>query len=85
LITKKTNFDAGVSFLQQKKYEDAGRSFLKIKEESTVYAQSQWFFALSLLARDRYDTAKNILEDISNDGKNPFQEKAKILYSEILE
>jgi hypothetical protein len=79
----KNNFDAGISFLQQKKYEDAGRSFLKIKEESNIYAQSQWFFALSLLARDRYDTAKNILEDISYDEKNPFQEKAKDLMGQL--
>ena len=81
----KTNFDAGISFLQEKKYEDAGRNFLKINEESTIYAEAQWFLALSLLARDRYQTAMNILEDISKDNENPFQAKAKKLYSELLE
>lgn len=81
----KTNFDAGISFLQKKKYEDAGRKFLKMNEESAIYKQSQWFLALSLLARDRYQTAINILEDISKDDKNPYQAKAKELYNELLE
>ncbi len=81
----KINFDAGISFLQEKKYEDAGRNFLKINEESAIYAEAQWFLALSLLARDRYQTAMNILEDISKDNENPFQAKAKKLWNELLE
>ena len=72
-----TNFYNGISFLKNKKYEDASRSFLKIEEESPIYGESQWFFALSLLARERYDTAKNILEDIAKQEKNQYQTKAK--------
>ena len=72
-----TNFYNGISFLKNKKYEDASRSFLKIREESLIYGESQWFFALSLLARERYDSAKNILEDIAKQEKNKYQKKAK--------
>lgn len=75
----------GIQFFKEKKYEAASKSLLKIEEESPVYGESQWYLALSLLARDRYQTAMNILDDISKDEKNPHQAKAKELWSELLE
>jgi hypothetical protein len=81
--TDSSNLQIGINFLTQKKYEDASRSLLKIEEESPVFGESQWFLALSFLARERYDAAKNILEDIAKQEKSKHQEKAKKILEKL--
>jgi hypothetical protein len=79
----KLNFNQGIIFLEQKNYEEASRTLLKIEETSAIFGKSQWFLALSLLARERYDTAKSMLEDIAKDEKNEYQPKAKKILEKL--
>jgi hypothetical protein len=66
----------GIKFFENKKFEDASGSFLSIDENSPMFEDAQWYLALSLLARERYDTLFPLLEDIASQINNPHREKA---------
>ncbi|MFZ4545309.1 MAG: hypothetical protein ACOYOA_14755 [Saprospiraceae bacterium] len=79
------NFYQGIKFMADKKYDAASSCFLKIDDTSTAYLHSQWYFALSLLARERYDSLLPLLQDMADDQNFIYQSKAAKLLEKVKE
>lgn len=73
----------GINALTANQAENAGRFLMTINEESNLYKAAQWYFVLSLIQRERLETAKNMLQDIANDENQPFKKQAANLLLEI--
>lgn len=73
----------GIRALQANQTEAAGRTLMAISEESALFGAAQWYFALSLLQRERLETAKNILQDIADDKNQVFSNQATSLLKEL--
>jgi hypothetical protein len=73
----------GIAALTNQKPDEAGRFFLSVREESSAYPIVQWFFALSLLERQRIESAKSILVEIERQSNHPFQKEATKLLLEL--
>lgn len=75
------NFYSGISRMEIKEYDQAGKSFKKVVDDryNMYMEQAEWYLSLCYLITNQDDKAVNLLEKIRNDRGYYHQEARKLL------
>ena len=78
--TESTLLYLGVSYLAEAHYDEAYRIFRELATKNNhMQAAAQWYLALCLLKKNQLPAAKQLLQEISQDSRHFYQQKAKEL------